>query len=187
MSLSNEGQNKKREYKQSTLSKFNFTKKLKSLSGDYVEINLPTIAKEECKKLKCPHCIEKFTNQQGLTVHIKCIHGTSIEVRNNNCKISFDKEKRIETENEVTEQQSVCVSEDEDNVIGKKKDLLDEENSSNIDLVREESRMNTADIEVVIDDPDLIDEPQKSDRRKGAIKRKVYSQLFKAEAIYDFE
>ena len=86
MSLSNDGQNKKREYKQSTLSKFNFTKKLKSLSGDYVEINLLTIAKEECKKLKCQHFIEKFTNQQGLTVHIKCVHGTSIEVRNNDCR-----------------------------------------------------------------------------------------------------
>ena len=46
----------KRQSTQNTLARLNFTKKLKTVSGEYVEVALPQYFDEELKTLKCPQC-----------------------------------------------------------------------------------------------------------------------------------
>ena len=58
--------------RQPTLGSFGFIKRV-SHRGVWNEIILPDISEQP--KLECPHCDDKFKNQQGLTVHLKCKHG----------------------------------------------------------------------------------------------------------------
>ncbi len=62
--------------KQITLAAFDFTKKADH-RGKTIEIPSPTEAPDESPKLKCSHCNDMFTNQQGLSVHLICKHGHS--------------------------------------------------------------------------------------------------------------
>ena len=70
--------------RQPTLGSFGFIKHV-SHRGVWNEIILPDISEQP--KLECPHCDDKFKNQQGLTVHLKCKHGnisesTNVEINN---------------------------------------------------------------------------------------------------------
>ena len=64
--------NKKK--KQRTLGAFGFTKSV-SHQGEKVHIKLPDFSDPEAaKSISCAHCPEKFKNNQGYAVHLKCIH-----------------------------------------------------------------------------------------------------------------
>ena len=65
--------------RQTTLGSFGFIKRV-SHRGVLNEIILPDISEQP--KLECPHCDDKFKNQKGLTVHLKCKHGNITESAN---------------------------------------------------------------------------------------------------------
>ncbi|KAI6649930.1 hypothetical protein LOD99_6294 [Oopsacas minuta] len=70
--------------RQPTLGSFGFIKRV-SHRGVWNEIILPDISEQP--KLECPHCDDKFKNQQRLGVHLKCQHGnisesTNVEINN---------------------------------------------------------------------------------------------------------
>ena len=61
--------------KQQTLEYFGFTKKVVH-RGKQQEVKIPNFidAEEAIKLISCLHCSQKFKNQQGLSIHIKCKH-----------------------------------------------------------------------------------------------------------------
>ena len=74
---------------QPTLAAFGFTKKVVH-RGETVDVDLPRYANElECGKFMCPKCPKRFKNTQGLSVHVKCVHGDSSDVQSN--RVSFSK------------------------------------------------------------------------------------------------
>ena len=64
--------NKKK--KQRTLGAFGFTKSV-SHQGEKVQLKLPDFSgPEAAKSISCAHCPQKFKNNQGYAVHLKCIN-----------------------------------------------------------------------------------------------------------------
>ena len=57
--------------KQSTLAAFGFTKII-THRGKETNVTIPKTVSEEEFNLKCQHCMQRFKNQQGLSVHLKC-------------------------------------------------------------------------------------------------------------------
>lgn len=61
--------------KQATLGEFCFSKKVCHRDGE-VDVIIPNSVedKDVVKRIQCLHCSDKFVNQQGLSIHIKCKH-----------------------------------------------------------------------------------------------------------------
>ena len=61
--------------KQQNLGCFGFTKKVVHREKKQ-EVKIPNFidAEEVVKLISCLHCPQKFKNQQGLSIHIKCKH-----------------------------------------------------------------------------------------------------------------
>ena len=59
--------------KQPTLAAFGFSKKIIHRKKE-TKVEMPAYTEEETKRIKCSHCKARFTNQQGLSLHIKCKH-----------------------------------------------------------------------------------------------------------------
>ena len=64
--------------KQLTLGAFGF-KKTVIHRGQSSDIKLTKFAKIEERNVNCPHCDKKFVNNQGLLVHLECIHGNDLQ------------------------------------------------------------------------------------------------------------
>lgn len=65
-----------KEKKQKTLASFGFTKSV-THRGKTKEIKIPLetdVVIEKPKSIQCSKCPMKFMNQQGLSVHLKCLH-----------------------------------------------------------------------------------------------------------------
>ena len=63
---------------QPTLAKFGFRKSIEH-RGSQGDINLPDFVAKTQKKFTCSTCSKAFVNQQGLSVHEKCVHGVVAE------------------------------------------------------------------------------------------------------------
>ena len=63
--------------KQATLKAFGFTRKLVH-RDTVVEIDIPRFSEEV--RLQCPECLKTFINKQGMSVHMKCVHGATSSV-----------------------------------------------------------------------------------------------------------
>ena len=62
---------------QLTLGSFGFTKEIVH-RGKRTKIKIENVANEEnILKIHCPKCDKKFVNQQGLSVHLLCVHPTA--------------------------------------------------------------------------------------------------------------
>ena len=61
--------------KQATLGEFGFSKKVCHRDGE-VDVIIPNFVEDKdiVKRIQCLHCSDKFVNQQGLSIHIKCKH-----------------------------------------------------------------------------------------------------------------
>ena len=59
---------------QPTLAKFGFSKSIEH-RGSQRDVNLPDFVAKTQKKFTCSTCSKAFVNQQGLSVHEKCLHG----------------------------------------------------------------------------------------------------------------
>ena len=59
--------------KQPMLAAFDFTKTVFHRGGE-MKVDLPTSVTLSSANLECLQCEQKFINQQGLSVHIKCKH-----------------------------------------------------------------------------------------------------------------
>jgi hypothetical protein len=74
--------------KQPTLAHFaGFTKTIVH-RGEDVPVTLPTMAKE--LKEECDICNKRFKNKAGLSVHLKCVHGSDGKVVNDKVTQSRD-------------------------------------------------------------------------------------------------
>ena len=63
--------------RQLTLGSFGFTKEIVH-RGKRTKIKIENVANEEnLLKIHCPKCDKKFVNQQGLSVHLLCVHPTA--------------------------------------------------------------------------------------------------------------
>ena len=63
--------------RQLTLGSFGFTKQIVH-RGKRTKIKIENVANEEnLLKIHCPKCDKKFVNQQGLSVHLLCVHPTA--------------------------------------------------------------------------------------------------------------
>ena len=70
-----------KKQKQLTLGAFNFTKTVKHRNQE-VSVEIPKVARMEINRIKCPKCVKTFVNNQGLSVHLKCVHNSSLEIEN---------------------------------------------------------------------------------------------------------
>ena len=64
--------------RQTTLGRFGFKKSILHRKSE-METKVPDFVSTMPRTIKCNHCSKLFVNQQGLSVHEKCVHG----VRNN--------------------------------------------------------------------------------------------------------
>ena len=69
--------------RQTTLGRFGFKKSI-SHRNSVMETKVPDFVSTMSRTIKCNHCNKLFVNQQGLSVHEKCVHG----VRNNFIRLS---------------------------------------------------------------------------------------------------
>lgn len=105
--------------KQKTLGFFGFTKSVKH-RGNTTKVQIPDDAHETF--LVCKYCRKSFRNQQGLTVHIKCIHG-DLKKQTSETKIEFDLTEDIAKEvlQEVVEQVAKTVDRRRGKIIATKR------------------------------------------------------------------
>ena len=92
--------------KQLTLGAFGF-KKTVIHRGQSSDIKLPKFAKIEERNVNCPHCDKKFVNNQGLSVHLKCIHGNDLQKSEKNNDSIFTAKKPKVTDHLVKEVKNV--------------------------------------------------------------------------------
>ena len=64
--------------RQTTLAKYGFTKKIIHRESS-VEVKIPNFTKANERKIHCNFCTEKFINEQGYSVHLKCKHGRYVD------------------------------------------------------------------------------------------------------------
>ena len=62
--------------RQTTLRRFGFKKSI-SHRNTPMEAKVPDFVSTVSRTIKCDHCSKLFVNQQGLSVHEKCVHGVS--------------------------------------------------------------------------------------------------------------
>ena len=62
--------------RQTTLGRFGFKKSI-SHRNSVMETKVPDFVSTMSRTIKCNHCSKLFVNQQGLSVHEKCVHGVS--------------------------------------------------------------------------------------------------------------
>ena len=62
--------------RQTTLGRFGFKKSI-SHRNSVMETTVPDFFSTMSRTIKCNHCSKLFVNQQGLSVHEKCVHGVS--------------------------------------------------------------------------------------------------------------
>ena len=105
--------------RQPTLAKFGFEKRIdhRDLQQD---INLLDFVAKTPKKFTCSTCSKAFINQQGLSVHVKCVHGVVAEGKI--LAKSSDSTPKTESENEI----QTAVSSTMDKILS----LVAEESSS---------------------------------------------------------
>ena len=60
--------------RQTTLGRFGFKKSI-SQRNSVMKTKVPDFVSTMAKTIKCNHCSRLFVNQQGLSVHEKCVHG----------------------------------------------------------------------------------------------------------------
>ena len=65
--------------RQTTLGRFGFKKSI-SHRNSVMETKAPDFVSTMSRTIKCNHCSKLFVNQQGLSVHEKCVHRTVISV-----------------------------------------------------------------------------------------------------------
>ena len=61
--------------RQTTLGRFGFKKSI-SHRNSVMEMKVPGFVSTMSRTIKCNHCSKLFVNQQGLSVHEKCVHGS---------------------------------------------------------------------------------------------------------------
>ena len=84
--------------RQPTLAKFGFKKRIDH-RGLQQDINLLDFVAKTPKKFTCSTCSKAFINQQGLSVHVKCVHGVVAEGKI--LAKSSDSTPKTESENEI--------------------------------------------------------------------------------------
>ena len=84
--------------RQPTLAKFGFKKRIDH-RGLQQDINLLDFVAKTPKKFTCRTCSKAFINQQGLSVHVKCVHGVVAEGKI--LAKSSDSTPKTESENEI--------------------------------------------------------------------------------------
>ena len=62
--------------RQTTLGRFDFKGSISDRNA-VMETKVPDFVSTASKTIKCDHCSKLFVNQQGLSVHEKCVHGVS--------------------------------------------------------------------------------------------------------------
>ena len=62
--------------RQTTLGRFGFKKSI-SHKNSVMETKVLDFVSTMSRTIKCNHCSKLFVNQQGLSVHEKCVHGVS--------------------------------------------------------------------------------------------------------------
>ena len=159
--------------KQKTLAALGFSVKMKSSGGSLVDIVIPETI-DEVKKFSCRYCTRKFLKPCGLSVHIKCVHG-DMDVDKAHTNKEGDDEIADPNMNvrAVTDDKKA----DYESVDGEENIVKDNDGGSQHEKVAE-------------NDVGTVDEEsanKKGDKRKGAVKRKVYSMNVKAEAINDVD
>ena len=105
--------------RQPTLAKFGFKKRIDH-RGLQQDINLLDFVAKTPKKFTCSTCSKAFINQQGLSVHVKCVHG--VEAEGKILAKSSDSTPKTESENEI----QTAVSSTMDKILS----LVAEESSS---------------------------------------------------------
>ena len=65
--------------RQMTLGRFGFKKSI-SHRNSVMETKVPDFVSTMSRTIKCNHCSKLFVNQQGLSVHEKCVHGVFTDV-----------------------------------------------------------------------------------------------------------
>ena len=100
--------------RQPTLAKFGFKKRIDH-RGLQLDINLLDFVAKTPKKFTCSTCSKAFINQQGLSVHVKCVHGVVAEGKI--LAKSSDLTPKTESENEI----QTAVSSTMDKIRGRRK------------------------------------------------------------------
>ena len=88
---------------QTTLGHFGFKKSI-SHRDSVIETKVPDfVSTTTCmsRTVKCNHCSKLFVNQQGLSVHEKCVHGVGGMTKAAGKGIQPKKDTVGETENEI--------------------------------------------------------------------------------------
>jgi len=91
--------------RQPTLGKFGFKKTIEH-RGSQSSIRLPDFVAKTQTSVKCSGCSKTFVNQQGLTIHERCVHGVAVKrktVVESSCPT---KAPRSESDSEIKE--GVC-------------------------------------------------------------------------------
>ena len=66
-----------------------------------METKVPDFVSTMSRTIKCNHCSKLFVNQQGLSVHEKCVHGVSGMTKAAGKGIQLKKDSVGETESEI--------------------------------------------------------------------------------------
>lgn len=86
--------------RQTTLGRFGFKKSI-SHRNAVMETKVPDFVSTVSKTIKCDHCSKLFVNQQGLSVHEKCVHGVSGMTKAAGKGVQPKKDPVGETESEI--------------------------------------------------------------------------------------
>lgn len=88
--------------RQPTLGKFGFKKSIEH-RGSKSTVQLPDFMAKKAKTFECSVCCKAFINQQGLSVHEKCVHGVTVKGEMMAESSRPTTASRIETESEIKE------------------------------------------------------------------------------------
>ena len=86
--------------RQTTLGRFGFKKSISHRNG-VMETKVFDFVSTMSGTIKCNHCSKLFVNQQGLSVHEKCVHGVSGMTKAAGKGIQPKKDPVGETESEI--------------------------------------------------------------------------------------
>ena len=65
--------------RQMTLGRFGFKKRILHRNS-VIEMKVPDFFSTMSRTIKCNHCSKLFVNQQGLSVHEKCVRGVFTDI-----------------------------------------------------------------------------------------------------------
>ena len=60
-----------------------------------MEVEIPKYAIVEERSVKCPQCEKKFVNNEGVKVHLKCIHGNEMQKSDKNISTVVTKKPSV--------------------------------------------------------------------------------------------